>query len=344
MCLTTTDTPVLTSETMYSYDSMGTPNGAKVKVYSGTTATTYEFFFRTNIQGDVLAIFDRSTKAQVVSFNYDAWGNYTTTVSNATLSQIALNYTHLRYRGYYQDAETGLYYLNSRYYDAKMCRFINADSFDIIGATPDGLTDKNLYAYCDNNPIMRIDDGGEFWLTTVAIGALVGAAIGFVSEVATQLILEGEVTDWSAVGKSTLAGGITGAIGAATGGVAIANPIAKKAIDVAVGGVCNVITDVITEKDVNVLKSFAYGATTSLLGSFVGDSVEKINIKKFNSLNRTQKKNTLTSKVFKCKQSLGNVALRDYYGTTEFQNFIKRGTYAASQAFTSSVDFLVGLF
>ena len=68
-----------------------------------------------------------------------------------------------------------LYYLNSRYYDAYTGRFISADKSDVITATPNALTDKNLYAYCDNNPIMRRDDGGEFW--EFAIKAAIGAAI-----------------------------------------------------------------------------------------------------------------------------------------------------------------------
>ncbi len=161
---TATGTPALTSETIYSYDSMGTPNGARIYVYNGTTTTTYDFFFRTSIQGDVLAIFDGNTKAQVVSFNYDAWGNYTTTASNATLSQIALNYTHLRYRGYYQDSETGFYYLNSRYYDAKMCRFINADG--VISSANGDLQGYNMFAYCFNNPVNMSDQSGNWpvWL------------------------------------------------------------------------------------------------------------------------------------------------------------------------------------
>jgi len=79
------------------------------------------------------------------------------------------------------EAETGFYYLNSRYYDPKVGRFISADTTDVLTATPTALTDKNLYAYCDNNPVMRADYGGEFWLTAVAVGVTtqyVGDVIG----------------------------------------------------------------------------------------------------------------------------------------------------------------------
>ena len=71
------------------------------------------------------------------------------------------------YRSYWFDRETGLYYLNSRYYDPAIGRFISPDSVGVITASPLGLTDKNLYAYCDNNPVMRRDDGGMFWDTGI---------------------------------------------------------------------------------------------------------------------------------------------------------------------------------
>ena len=68
-----------------------------------------------------------------------------------------------RYRGYFYDVETGLYYLQSRYYIPQWGRFLNPDACDVALATPYGLTDKNLFAYCDNNPVMRVDGDGAFW-------------------------------------------------------------------------------------------------------------------------------------------------------------------------------------
>ena len=62
-----------------------------------------------------------------------------------------------RYRGYRYDTETGLYYLNSRYYNLEWCRMLNADTVGIVTTSLDDLTDKNLFAYCDNNPIVRRD-------------------------------------------------------------------------------------------------------------------------------------------------------------------------------------------
>ena len=80
------------------------------------------------------------------------------------------------YRGYIFDLETNLYYLQSRYYDADIGRFINSDTIDVLITTPMALTDKNLYAYCDNNPVVRVDCGGQFWETLFDVISL-GASI-----------------------------------------------------------------------------------------------------------------------------------------------------------------------
>ena len=75
----------------------------------------------------------------------------------------------IRYRGYYYDSETSLYYLNSRYYDPAMRRFINADDIDCLGINREFVS-FDLFSYCGNNPVTRKDEDGEFWLTTVVIG------------------------------------------------------------------------------------------------------------------------------------------------------------------------------
>ena len=69
-------------------------------------------------------------------------------------------YNPFRYRGYYYDTETGLYYLQSRYYNPAWGRFLNADGY--INANGD-LTGYNMYAYCSNNPIMYVDPTGQAW-------------------------------------------------------------------------------------------------------------------------------------------------------------------------------------
>ena len=85
-----------------------------------------------------------------------------------------------RYRGYYYDTETGLYYLNSRYYDPSIGRFINAD--DISYIQPTDINGLNLFAYCGNNPVMHTDPTGNFVLSLTALiligfGVSVGAIL-----------------------------------------------------------------------------------------------------------------------------------------------------------------------
>lgn len=79
-----------------------------------------------------------------------------------------------RYRGYYFDSDTGLYYLNSRYYDSTVGRFINADGLVSASST---LLGTNMYGYCENNPIIRSDTAGEFWDTVFDILSLMSSVV-----------------------------------------------------------------------------------------------------------------------------------------------------------------------
>ena len=87
-----------------------------------------------------------------------------------------------RYRGYYYDTETGFYYLNSRYYDPVTGRLISMDDASVVTASPTALTDKNLFAYCDNNPVMRVDNGGEFWDIIFDVVSLVVSVVDVISD------------------------------------------------------------------------------------------------------------------------------------------------------------------
>ena len=85
-----------------------------------------------------------------------------TRVSNVTqiTGNTALAQTNpLRYRSYYYDSETGYYHLKSRYYNPELCRFINADSVDVLDEDQNNVLENNLFAYCLNNPVNMVDDG-----------------------------------------------------------------------------------------------------------------------------------------------------------------------------------------
>ena len=114
----------------------------------------------------------------VAYYAYDAWGNLVS-VTDANGNEITSKTNFavinpIRYRGYYYDSETGFYYLQSRYYDPANCRFISAD--DIV-STDHETTNLNLFAYCGNDPINRIDPNGKFFISTMIVCTVVGAVI-----------------------------------------------------------------------------------------------------------------------------------------------------------------------
>ena len=113
---------------------------------------------------------------KLVSYTYDAWGNVSITYSNGG-DLTGAQYNPFTYRGYYRDAETGFYYLNSRYYDPKVGRFINPDSFVSTGQ---GLTGYNMFAYCNNNPVIYVDYTGKSLIAFFLAGLTVGVTGGFI--------------------------------------------------------------------------------------------------------------------------------------------------------------------
>ena len=134
----------------YTYDESGSIIGFSLW-YEGDTAWT-PYYFLKNLQGDVLQVYKESDNTVVAEYSYDSWGN----VISATGELAELN--PFRYRGYYYDNETGFYYLQSRYYDAGIGRFVNADgAYD----TNQGVLGDNMYAYCLNNPVNMHDPDGR---------------------------------------------------------------------------------------------------------------------------------------------------------------------------------------
>jgi len=166
------------------------------------------------LQGDIIRICDTSGNT-VVQYTYDAWGKLLSTTG--TLASTVGQKNPFRYRGYYFDTETGLYYLQTRYYDPIVGRFINADGY--VGANG-GILGYNLFAYCNNNPVMGSDPAGEFVLSALIVGAIVCAAIGFGITAYADYKDDGKVFNGSIGAKSYFANTIVGGVvGGFTGGV-----------------------------------------------------------------------------------------------------------------------------
>ena len=108
----------------------------------------------------------------MVEYKYDAWGNHEATVADeeyVTLAEI----NPYRYRGYYFDEETGLYFLQTRYYDPEVGHFISRDSIEY--ADPETICGLNLYAYCGNNPVMNVDPSGSYAMSVSSLIDIVSA-------------------------------------------------------------------------------------------------------------------------------------------------------------------------
>ena len=133
----------------FHYDSAGDVIGFTRTANGADT----EYFYVKNLQGDILKVIT-ATGTEAATYTYDAWGKLLT--STGDLAEV----NPLRYRGYFYDTETGLYYLKSRYYDPEVSRFINPDAFVSSGTS---VASYNMMVYCDNNPINRIDPAGMFW-------------------------------------------------------------------------------------------------------------------------------------------------------------------------------------
>ncbi len=100
----------------------------------------------------------------MVEYKYDSWGNHAVlgaSGADITDANHIGNLNPFRYRGYYYDTETGLYFLKTRYYDPEVGRFITIDSISYI--EPETINGLNLYAYCGNNPVMNVDENGNAW-------------------------------------------------------------------------------------------------------------------------------------------------------------------------------------
>ena len=171
----------------YYYDANGSIGSIS---YNGV-----RYAFRKNLQGDVIAILDTSGNV-VARYTYDAWGkvlSVTDADGNANTSSTFIgNVNPIRYRGYYYDTETGWYYLNSRYYDPEVKRFINEDAY--LGT--DKGTRYNLFTYCGNNPVMYVDPNGSMVivddiLIILGIGVISLFTIGAVSALTNSFPTEG---------------------------------------------------------------------------------------------------------------------------------------------------------
>ena len=120
------------------------------------------FAFVRNLQGDTVAVVDNYGTI-IIEYSYDPWGNIEYHLAEGVTEDEAIIFTALcplTYRGYNYDFTTGLYYLQSRYYNPEWGRFLNCDDTNILLATQGETHNANLFAYCNNNPVNKVDYNG----------------------------------------------------------------------------------------------------------------------------------------------------------------------------------------
>lgn len=207
----------------YTYDN----------VLNGIEYNGEQFIFCKSMQDDVSLIFDKNGNI-AASYKYDAWGNHKVFNGNGELiydsisGEVANGYEkHIgnvnpfRYRSYYFDTESRLYYLQTRYYDSEIGRFLNADNINYID--PSSFNGLNLYTYCFNNPIMNFDPTGHFPVliamilgVATMIGSIIGGKIAYDNAIKEEKA--GFELFWNTVGGIFLGG----SVGLAAGGLALA--------------------------------------------------------------------------------------------------------------------------
>ena len=207
------------------------------------------------------------------------------------------------------DPETGLYCLGSRYYDPEVGRFVNADDLGTIFVKPQELGSKNLYAYCDNNPVAREDYAGEFPIPCI-VGAVVGAAVSGFSYVLTS---GGEI-DGIELAKSCLVGAVSGALAPLKGGFLMAAAI--------VNGINTAIN---TEGDpvTRVVYGIIEGGVTYIAG------------------NRANKVTDMVQFGSKAAEALGNAAVN--YSIGQPMELAATGVSAAAKPVTKAIAKNMGI-
>ena len=163
----------------------------------------HKYFYLRDVFGNILGILDER-KSLIVKYKYNAWGEITEIISDSDTDIGELN--PFKFKGYYYDHESSMYYCKSRYYVPEWCRWLNADNPKYLDFN--NVKSANLFAYCQNDPVLGSDEEGKFWLcffAAVLISGLVSAAVDAIFSIANGE----EITVKSIV--TSFIGGATGA-------------------------------------------------------------------------------------------------------------------------------------
>ncbi len=242
---------------VFVYDSRG---------ISGVTLNGTEYIYSKDVLGNIVGILD-NTGREVVQYAYDAWGNSKTIVLDETHATVA-ELNPIRYRGYYYDTETNLYYLNTRYYDPETGRFISQDDTKYLSYR--AINGLNLYVYCINNPIRYTDSYGNWYGIDDLIAGFIGATVSLVGYFAGCL-LAWEKPKWQDAVGATVGGFVSGVTLLYVGPV-LSSVIGASAGNLVTTGLNILSGQSITLEDfaINFIEDIALAAAFSIWGTQIG--------------------------------------------------------------------------
>lgn len=298
----------------YKYDSAA--NLISIRAYGK------EFFYIKNLQNDVIALADASGEI-VTEYKYDSWGKI---LSITGSKKDTIGKTNpFRYKSYYYDNETGMYYLRNRYYKPEIRRFINADNFFAVQGSPETLHNRNLFAYCDHNPLTRSDADGDAWMVAAA-----SFAAGMAASVACQMVFERKSfseVNWMVAAASGL--------GTAVGFLGIGGELSG-AISAGISGVSTFVSDYSENKDIG--RAIKNGALDVVISIGVGQMFDGKTFLKFKRTEYAKKLKTI--KDLNLKPIQFNI---QYTEAKKYNNYVIRnmiGRNAASYAMGQSFSYL----
>ena len=264
--------------------------------------TTRYYYVRDALQ-NILGIVD-SQGDLVVKYSYNAFGE----TLSVTGSNSALGFRNpFRYKGYYYDVETQLFYCNSRYYSPELCRFISPDSIEYLN--PQSINGLNLYCYCMNNPIMYADPSGHSVILAMLIGAGIGLVVGLGSQLASDVISnvitngfdfsKWEMSSWQTYVGAGLGGAIGGALTPFLGPVATGFITGASSIAISMG-----LSNITGASNYSLGEIFA---TSLLIGSVSGITAGILDNVKIPGINSGRGSLTAVSKQINTKLVNGSI-------------------------------------
>ena len=257
----------------YMYD-------AKDEMY-GFSYNGVEYYFERDIQGNIARIYNNHGTVNAV-YKYDAFGEhmvYTKGGSILNSESFIGNINRIRYKGYYYDKETQLYWVSSRYYSPELCRWILPDSIEYLD--PQSINGLNLYAYCGNDPINKYDPTGHFGIWALVAITAASMLIGGTAQLVSNAMAGKTGSElWRGVAGATVGAGINAlalCLAMPTGGASLF--IAAGASAIAQTGV-DTLETVIRGEEVDVGQTFidlGLNFVTTLAGNYLGSKMVPTN-------------------------------------------------------------------